>query len=59
MHPNLIEKLRCYIEFNEDEERFISSVFKLKHFAKGEHFLLAEMSAARRLLSKAESFGFI
>lgn len=41
MNQNLIEKLRCYIEFNEDEERFISSVFKLKHFAKGEHFLLA------------------
>ena len=41
MNPNLIEKLRGYIEFNEDEERFISSVFKLKHFAKGEHFLLA------------------
>jgi len=41
MNPNLIDKLRCYIEFNEDEERFISSVFKLKHFAKGEHFLLA------------------
>src|SRR6185369_9965093 len=41
MNPNLIEKLRCYIEFNEDEERFISSVFKLKHLAKGEHFLLA------------------
>ena len=41
MKPNLIEKLRSYIEFNEDEERFISSVFKLKHFAKGEHFLLA------------------
>jgi hypothetical protein len=41
MNPNLIEKLRSYIEFNADEERFISSVFKIKHFAKGEHFLLA------------------
>lgn len=41
MSPNLIEKLRSYIEFNEDEERFINSVFKLKRFAKGEHFLLA------------------
>ena len=26
---------------NEEEERFISNVFKLKYFAKGEHFLLA------------------
>ena len=34
MNPNLIEKLRCYIEFNEDEERFIGSVFKLKHGGK-------------------------
>lgn len=41
MRGNLIEKLRTYIEFNEEEERFISSVFKLKYFAKGEHFLLA------------------
>ena len=41
MSQNLIEKLRSYIEFNEEEEKFIGSVFKLKHFAKGEHFLLA------------------
>lgn len=41
MNQNLIKKLRCYIEFSEDEERLISSVFKLKRFAKGEHFLLA------------------
>ena len=41
MSQNLIEKIRTYIEFNEAEERFISSVFKLKRFARGEHFLLA------------------
>jgi hypothetical protein len=41
MSQNLIEKLRTYIEFNEEEERFIGSIFKLKYFAKGEHFLLA------------------
>jgi len=41
MSRNLIEKLRNYIEFNEEEEQFIGSVFKLKHFAKGEHFLPA------------------
>lgn len=41
MTQNLIDKLRTYIEFDEDEERFIDSVFKVKHFAKGEHFLLA------------------
>lgn len=41
MSQNLIEKLRSYIEFNKDEERFIDSVFRVKHFAKGEHFLLA------------------
>ena len=41
MDPNLIEKLRSYIEFSEDEERFIDNVFKSKRFAKGEHFLLA------------------
>ena len=41
MSQNLIEKLRSYIEFNEDEERFIDNVFRVKHFAKGEHFLLA------------------
>ena len=41
MSQNLIEKLRSYIEFNKDEERFIDNVFRVKHFAKGEHFLLA------------------
>ena len=41
MNPNLIEKLRSYIEFSEDEERFIDNVFKSKQFVKGEHFLLA------------------
>lgn len=41
MSQNLIGKLRSYIEFDEDEERFISRVFKVRHFAKGEHFLLA------------------
>jgi CRP-like cAMP-binding protein len=41
MSQNLIEKIRTYIEFDEEEERFISSVFKLKRLAKGEHFLLA------------------
>jgi|SRR6185369_651266 CRP-like cAMP-binding protein len=41
MSQNLIEKLRSYIEFNEDEQRFIETVFRVKHFAKGEHFLLA------------------
>src|ERR1044071_808856 len=41
MSQNLIKKIRSYIELNEEEERFISSVFKLRSFAKGEHFLLA------------------
>ena len=41
MSQSLIEKLRTYIEFNEDEERFIDNVFRVKHLAKGEHFLLA------------------
>jgi CRP-like cAMP-binding protein len=41
MSQNLTEKLRGYIEFSDEEERFISSVFKVKHLAKGEHFLLA------------------
>jgi CRP-like cAMP-binding protein len=41
MSQRLIEKLRSYIEFNEGEARFIDSVFKVKHLAKGEHFLLA------------------
>ena len=41
MSQSLIEKLRTYIEFNENEERFIDNVFRVKHFAKGEHFLLA------------------
>lgn len=40
MSQNLIKKIRRYIEFNEDEERFIDKVFRLKHLAKGEHFLL-------------------
>jgi hypothetical protein len=41
MSENLIAKLRGYIEFNENEERFIEKVFRVKHFGKGEHFLLA------------------
>lgn len=41
MSQNLIEKIRTYIELNKDEEQFISSVFKMKRHAKGEHFLLA------------------
>ena len=41
MSQNLIKKLRSYIEFNEDEERLIDNLFSVKHFAKGEHFLLA------------------
>ena len=41
MSQNLIEKIRSYIDLNDEEVRFISSVFKLRHFAKGEHFLLA------------------
>jgi CRP-like cAMP-binding protein len=41
MSQNLIEKLRSYIEFSSDEERFIDEVFRPKLFAKGEHFLLA------------------
>jgi len=43
MSQNLIEKLRTYIEFNEEEERFISSVFKLRYFAKDEHFLFKRL----------------
>lgn len=41
MSQSLIEKLRSYIEFSSDEERFIDKVFKPAQFAKGEHFLLA------------------
>ena len=41
MSQNLIEKIRSYIELNKEEERFISSLFKSKSVAKGEHFLLA------------------
>lgn len=41
MNRSLIEKIRSYIDFSEEEARLIGSVFKPKHFAKGEHFLLA------------------
>jgi CRP-like cAMP-binding protein len=41
MSQSLIEKLRTYIDFDEDEERFIRSIFKQKTLAKGEHMLLA------------------
>ena len=41
MSQNLIKKIRSYIEFNKEEEQFISSVFKSRYVAKGEHFLLA------------------
>ncbi|HYV12995.1 MAG TPA: Crp/Fnr family transcriptional regulator [Pyrinomonadaceae bacterium] len=41
MSQNLIKKIRSYIEFNKEEEQFISSVFKSKYVGKGEHFLLA------------------
>lgn len=41
MGQNLIEKLRGYIEFDENEERYIDSIFKPKVLAKGEHLLLA------------------
>lgn len=41
MSKSLIEKLRSYIDFSEDEERFISSVYKSRSLAKGEYFLLA------------------
>ncbi len=41
MSRNLIEKIRRYIKISEEEERFVSSVFKFKRLAKGEHFLLA------------------
>jgi len=41
MSQNLIKKIRSYIEFNKEEEQFISSVFKSKYIGKGEHFLLA------------------
>ena len=41
MSQTLIKKIRSYIEFNKAEEQFISSVFKLKYLARGEHFLLA------------------
>lgn len=41
MSQNLIEKLRTYIEFDKDEERFIDSIFRSKALAKGEHLLLA------------------
>jgi CRP-like cAMP-binding protein len=41
MSQRLIEKLRSYIPFSEDEERFIGSIFKQKVLGKGEHLLLA------------------
>ena len=41
MSQNLLSKLRGYIEFDEEEEQFISRVFKAKVLAKGEHLLLA------------------
>lgn len=41
MSQKLIEKIRGYIEFNQDEEILMSSLFKTKPVAKGEHFLLA------------------
>jgi len=41
MSQNLIAKLRTYIEFDKDEERFIDSIFEPKVLAKGEYLLLA------------------
>lgn len=41
MSQNLIKKIRGYIELSKEEEQFISSLFKSKSLAKGEHFLLA------------------
>src|SRR4051812_45589014 len=41
MSQHLIEKIQSYIEIDEEDRRFIQSAFRAKHFAKGEHFLLA------------------
>lgn len=41
MSQKLIQKLRTYIDFDDDEERFINGVFKSKVLEKDEHLLLA------------------
>lgn len=58
MGCSLSEKIRTYIECNEEEERFIGSIYKRRSLAKGEHFLLAVIYAARQLLSKGVFFAF-
>lgn len=42
MSQDLINKIRSYIDFDEDDEHFISSVYRSRSMSKGEHFLLAE-----------------
>jgi CRP-like cAMP-binding protein len=58
MRPRLIEKLRTYIELNDDDERFIDHVFKVKHLAKGEHFLLAGDVCRRAAFIESGVFRF-
>ncbi len=41
MHQSLLEKIRHYIEINEEDQQFICEAFKSRRFEKGEHFLLA------------------
>jgi CRP-like cAMP-binding protein len=41
MSQKLIEKLLTYIALDEQEERFIGSIFKPRSLAKGEHLLIA------------------
>ena len=59
MSQNLIEKIRRYIELNKEEERFISSLFKSKSVAKGEHFLLAGDVCRQTAFIESGVFGFI
>lgn len=41
MSHKLIEKLRSYIDVTEDEERYVTGLFRPEKFAKGEYFLFA------------------
>lgn len=41
MSRYLLEKIQSYIEIKGEDRRFIQSAFKLRRYAKGEHFLLA------------------
>jgi CRP-like cAMP-binding protein len=41
MYSYLLEKIRQYIEVDENDRQFICEAFKPRRFEKGEHFLLA------------------